>query len=154
MWRTPAALALAAACLCDPSATASAQSKGDVGSFDASGRYVFSQSEQKLDCKKLNGRIQVRVMQLRAELADKTQPTGAAQALQQATNPALRLMYGGASGYGTDRASQLRRDRAVLESYNQHLAARNCATYDLDAALRKGPGDPPPVPQPKAAAKQ
>ena len=125
---------------------------GDVGSFDASGKYVLSETEQKLDCKKLNGRINVRLLQLRAELADKSVPTGVAQSLQQVTAPALKLMFGGDSAYGTDRAGQLRADRAIIDGYNAQLAARNCQPYDIAAELKKGPNDPPPSPLPKPAA--
>jgi len=127
-------------------APAQAQSGGGGGSFDSSGRYVLSEGERKLDCRKINGRILVRVMQLRAELSDANRPSSASQALQQATSPALKLMYGGGSNYGTDRTSQLRRDRAMLEAYNIQLAAKNCPTYDLDAELKKGPSDPAPSP--------
>lgn len=118
----------------------------DAGTFDANGRYQLSASEQKFDCKKLNGRMQMRIMQLRAELADPVRPSGAAQGLQQVTNPALKLMFGGASGYGTDRDAQLGRDRAMLDAYNAQLAAKSCPTYDLAAELKKGPSDPAPAP--------
>ena len=74
--------------------------------------------------------------------------------MQQVTGPALKLMYGGASSYGTDRAGQLRRDRAVIEAYNQQLVAKSCQPYDIDAELKKTPSDPAPAPIPKAAAKK
>jgi hypothetical protein len=130
-----------------PGSVALAQGKpSDVGTFDADGRYSLSESEQKFDCKKLNGRMQVRILQLRAELSDPTRPSSASQALQTVTNPALKLMYGGSSSYGTDRAAGLGRDRAQLEAYNAQLAAKSCPTYDLAAELKKGPSDPPPAP--------
>ena len=44
---------------------------GDIGTFNSSGRYVLSETEQKLDCKKVNGRVNMRLLQLRAELAEK-----------------------------------------------------------------------------------
>lgn len=121
----------------------------DAGTFDAKGNYVLSEAEQKLDCKKLIGRVQLRIMQLRAELADTSRPSQAAQAMQTVTNPALKLMFGGATPYGTDRNSQLKRDHSTLVAYNSQLAAKSCATYDLDAELKKGPNDPPPAPIPK-----
>lgn len=123
----------------------------DAGTFDASGKYVLSEAEQKLDCKKLNGRIAMRLMQLRAELADKTQPSGVSQGLQQATAPALKLMFGGASAYGTDRASQLKADKAVIVAYNQQLVSKSCQPFDIEGELKKSPKDPMPSPIPKAA---
>ena len=126
----------------------------DAGTFDASGRYVLSEAELKLECKKLSSRVSLRLLQLRAELADKSQPTVAAQTLQQVTGPALKLMYGGASSYGTDRGSQLRRDRAVIEAYNQQLTAKSCQPYDTEAELKKTPADPSPSPIPKSAVKK
>ena len=138
---------LAAALAHGPSLAQGKEKKpSDAGTIDASGRYLPSEAEQKFDCKKLNGRLQVRIMQLRAELTDPTQPSGASQVMQQVTNPALKLMYGGASPYGTDRAAQLGRDRAQLEAYNGLLAAKSCPIYDLAAELRKKQSDPPPAP--------
>jgi hypothetical protein len=128
-----------------------ASGANDAGTFDASGKYILSAQELKLDCKKLNSRINMRLLQLRAELADKSQPTGVAQGLQQATAPAFKLMFGGASSYGTDRASQLRADKAVIVAYNQQLVAKSCQPYDIEAELKKGPNDPAPSPLPKAA---
>jgi hypothetical protein len=157
MKRAAAALVLAGTCALQPVLPASAQKKptptvSDAGTFDASGRYQLSEAEQKLDCKKLNGRVRMRLLQLRAELSDKSRPTGAAQALQTVTNPAVKLMFGGASSYGTDRASQLARDRAVIEGYNQQLVAKNCQAYDVAAELRKTSGDPAPTPIAKPVA--
>jgi hypothetical protein len=126
------------------------ESRGaDGGTFDASGRYALSEAEQKLDCKKLNGRVQMRILQLRAELADKSQPTQTSQTAQQVAGPALKLMFGGASKYGTDRAEQLKSDRAVIDAYNAQLMTKNCPPYDVEAELRKGPSDPPPTPMKK-----
>ena len=144
MLRTlPLTLALArAAALTLVSDPASAQfgkkktsQDGDAGTFDAKGKHVLSESEQKLDCKKLTGRIQVRLLQLRAELADTSRPSQAAQAMQTVTNPALKLMFGGASPYGTDRNSQLKRDYTTLVAYNTQLGAKNCAVFDNDGEL-------------------
>lgn len=162
MLRTTVGIILVVACLAEFSGPASAAkfpgsdkkkpAVSDSGTFDASGRYQLSEAEQKLDCKKLNGRVRIRLLQLRAELSDKSQPTGASQALQTVTNPALKLMFGGASGYGTDRASQLGRDRAVIEAYNQQLVVKSCQPYDINAELKKSPSEPAPVPIAKPAA--
>ncbi len=158
MTRLPSPLALVVAtCLIGFTGSAAlAQKKAsqanDSGTIDASGKYVLSEQELRLDCKKLNGRINVRLLQLRAELADKSLPTGVAQGLQQVTAPALKLMFGGASAYGTDRAGQLRADRAVIDGYNAQLVAKGCQPYDIATELKKGPNDPPPAPLPKTAA--
>jgi hypothetical protein len=123
----------------------------DAGTYDANGRYQLSEAELKLECKKLNGRINMRLLHLRAEYADTSQPTGASQALQVVTNPATKLFFGGASNYGTDRAGQLARDRAVVDAYNAQLVTKNCPSYDIAAELKKKPSDPPPSPSLKPA---
>lgn len=145
-------LAMSASTVVGQQKTPRTSTANDTGTFDASGKYVLSEAEQKLDCKKLNGRVRMRIMQLRAELADKSKPSEVAQGLQQATAPALKLMFGGASAYGTDRASQLRADKAVIVAYNQQLVAKSCQPYDIEAELKKSPSDPPPAPMPKPAA--
>ncbi len=145
--RFAAAIVCASALLAAPAAEAQKKRAAtDTGTFDSSGSYILTESELKLDCKKITGRTNIRVLQLRAELAESARPSGAAQTLQQVTGPAVKLMYGGASGYGTDRDAQMRRDRAVIEAFNRRLAEKNCATYDIDAELKKGPNDPPPAP--------
>lgn len=119
---------------------------GDGGTFDTSGRYVLSPGEQKLDCKKLNGRIQMRILQLRAEYSDKSQPSQFSQSAQQVVGPAAKVMFGGSTRYGTERTEQLKRDRSVIEAYNGQLLAKNCPQYDLETELKKSPNDPPPSP--------
>ena len=126
----------------------------DGGTFDDAGKYTLSDAEQKLDCKKTNGRLLTRILQLRAELADKQQTSQVAQSAQQIGTPVLKLMFGGGSKYGTDRAEQLKRDRAVLEAYNAQLATKGCPQFDLDAELKKGPNDPAPTVPVKAPAKK
>jgi hypothetical protein len=49
----------------------------------------------------------------------------------------------GGTAYGHDIAADLKRDRARLEALNAQLAAKKCATFDLDAELKPGNTNPP-----------
>lgn len=109
-------------------------------------RDALTPDEMKLDCKKLAGRMQIRIMQLRAERG-RDNPSAVAKSLQTVAKP----VYGG-TVYGRDPVTQASRDRAWLESGNKQLAAKNCRTFDLDAELKKPASDPPPALQPKAKA--
>ena len=42
---------------------------------------------------------------------------------------------------GLDRDAEYTRDRARLDAYNEHLAAKGCRTVDIDAELAR-PNDP------------
>jgi len=119
-----------------------------AGTFDASGVYRPSADEQALDCRKLTGRMTVRILQVRAEISGGTTSASVvAQTMQQVTNPVLKLMFGGASSYSGDRRKRLTQDVARLEAYNGLLAGKGCATFDLQAELNKGPSDPTPRPR-------
>lgn len=107
-----------------------------VGSVDASGVYQMSGEELDFDCKKLTGRVQIRILQLRSGPG---RPTSAlSQTMQRTTKP----IFGGTL-YGTDAAGQERSDRAMLEAYNKRLREKNCKSFDLAAALASKDGDTP-----------
>lgn len=125
------------------------QSSG--GTFDAAGNYQLGEDEQKLDCKKLSGRIHIRLLQMRSETGGAAKRSPVAEELRKVTTPTLQLMFGGgrntsAPAYGADSAADHRRDLAILNAYNKQLSAKNCRVYDIDAELKKGPSDPPPSP--------
>lgn len=93
--------------------------------------------EMELDCKKLTGRMAVRIVQVR-DFQTRTQSTSLSRSIQTAVKPA----YGG-SGEGTDPDGRYARDRAMLDAYNQRLAEKNCANFDLNAELDPNAKDPP-----------
>jgi len=111
-------------------------------------RDKLAPEELKLDCKKLSGRMQIRIMQMRSERPQDA-PSSIAGALQKSTRP----VYGGTT-YSLDSAKQMSSDRAWLEAANKQLSAKNCRTFDLEAELKRPASDPPPSLQQKPAAAQ
>jgi hypothetical protein len=97
----------------------------------------MSADELALDCKKLTGRTAVRIVQIR-DFQTRTQSTSLSRGIQWAVQPA----YGG-KGEGSDPDGRYARDRAMLEAYNQRLAEKNCANFDLNAELAPGATEPP-----------
>ena len=111
----------------------------------ANNGYTLSAEELALDCKKLTGRMQVRILQLRSSRGD-IKTTALARGMQQAATP---FVAGTTRGINPDGDNA--RDLSMLKAYNAQLAAKNCAVYDLDADLKPGAtGTPHPVPKAKA----
>ncbi|WP_334146564.1 hypothetical protein [Hyphomicrobium sp.] len=108
-----------------------------VARLPSAGGYTLSPEEQALDCRKLTGRMAVRIVQIR-DFQTRTQATSLSRNLQVAAKP----VYGG-SGEGSDPYARYARDRAQLEAYNQRLAEKNCPNFDLEAELAPGAKDPP-----------
>lgn len=122
------------------------QKPTETGALDASGAYQLGPSELKFDCKKLSGRIQMRLLTLRDTAA--LEPSSA-------TARALHGTAGAVFGTSTVRAdlgAELRRDRAMVEAYNRQLATKGCKTFDLEAELRKRPGLDTPAPRAQKSA--
>ncbi|MGD9671237.1 MAG: hypothetical protein AB7U75_19685 [Hyphomicrobiaceae bacterium] len=91
---------------------------------------VLTQQEARLDCKRLAGQIQIRILEYRGGGA-KGQSSGAAQGLQSAMVP----IFGG-SQHGADAAGDKSRDIAKLDAMNQILISRNCPHYDLATEMK------------------
>lgn len=109
--------------------------------------YQLSAEELKLDCKRLTGRMQVRILQIR-DTSERGNGNMIARGLQSTLTPVL-----GGTTYGVDRQADFARDKAVLEAMNRQLATKNCATFDLEAELRPRPLRDTPTPVPKGEAK-
>jgi hypothetical protein len=107
-----------------------ARESGDV---DASGTYQMTDQEKAIDCKRLAGSMMITISRLRVR-----QNEVATSNLATTTNKVVAPIFGG-SGKGLDRDAEYVRDRARLTAYNQHLAAKNCATIDIEAELAKAP---------------
>jgi hypothetical protein len=114
------------------------QYKGPVaGGIAPDGRYVLSDQEAKLDCRKLSGTIHVGILQMR-EQAARHRPSPVAVQMQKMSAPVT-----GGSAYGMDPDGDAARARARLEAFNARLAEKNCPVYDLAAELKPGNTYPP-----------
>ncbi|MGE5512542.1 MAG: hypothetical protein ACM31O_14950 [Bacteroidota bacterium] len=116
------------------------------GGMAEDGHYVLNNQEEKLDCKKLNGAIQIAILQLRG--SDQTpRPSQSAVAAGAVIAPVM-----GGARYGTDPDGGIARSRARVRALNARLAEKGCPTFDLDAELKPGnTGTPAPV---RAAGKK
>ena len=111
-----------------------------------SGTYTLTAEEAKLDCARLTGRLQVRLLALRgAEY--KVGPSGTSQAVRYVTSTATGT---DTAAYAATRAAT---DRPVLEAYNKRLVDLGCASFDLDKELAARPSAPSPSPTIPAPAK-
>jgi hypothetical protein len=90
--------------------------------------YQLSEKELKMNCKQLTGTMKVRMMQMSAATADGT-------AVARGMQAGAVKIWGGPS-HGTDPAGEKARDQALLEAYNQQLAAKKCKTLDLQAEMQ------------------
>lgn len=91
--------------------------------------YTMSTEELGYDCKKLAGRMQVRILDLRGYAA-REKTTMASRGLHTAG----KMVFGGTNaGLNVDR--QHAKDMAMLETFNRQLIAKDCRSYDLSAAL-------------------
>lgn len=111
-----------------------------TGTMQPDGTYKLSPAELELSCKKLTGRAFVRILQIRDhEISQKATPV--ARGAQQVVTP----IFGG-SRHGIDPDADYRRDRAMIEAYNQRLAEKRCKVFDLVKELQPKPaGESPAV---------
>lgn len=117
----------------------------------ASGDYQLSADEQKLNCKQITGRMQVRILQVR----DYNQQTRASQ-VSRGIQSALASTFGN-SAKGVDPDGVYAADLKTLRAYNQLLVAKGCKSYDLDRELQQTDPLVTPaatVPPPKGKAPQ
>jgi hypothetical protein len=106
--------------------------------------YTLSADELKLDCKKLNGHMQIRIRQLRSTSKD-TNTSALSRGMQQATTP---FIAGTTRGINPDGDNA--RDLSMLKAYNSQLQAKGCQPYNLEADLAPGATH---TPRPIAKAK-
>jgi len=112
---------------------------GGLPGGGAPAAYTLTKEETDLDCHRLTGRMQVRLLSLRGT-EYKVGASEAAGAMRSATSAAL--------GTDTAKNAALRaaNDRPLLEAYNQRLVALGCASFDLDKELAARPSAPTPMP--------
>lgn len=112
----------------------------------SNGTYVLSAEEQGLDCRKLTGRMQVRILSVRG--ADyKVAPTGVSAAARTVSST---LLFTDTASNASERTA---RERPMLEAYNRRLKEQGCASFDLDKDLAARPSAPPPTPTVPPAGK-
>lgn len=105
--------------------------------------YPLTTEELGLDCKRLTGRMKLRILQVRD-----AETRGGGSKIAQAAQSAAIPVFGGTSR-GADPVADVARDRAYLEALNKQLESKNCATFNLDAELqpRSIRDTPTPVPR-------
>ncbi len=119
-----------------------------TGTIDAAGAYQLSSDELALDCKRLTGKMQIRILQFR-DYDPARKPSMVGNALHTLHNPLI-----GGSTRGMDPAAEHQADLAMLQAYNKRLAEKKCRTFDLEAELNpKAAGALLPRPPPPAAKK-
>lgn len=97
------------------------------------GRYQLSEYEKNLDCRRLAGSMHIIIARLR-DARDRARPS----ALATGAHKTVPIFTGGSS-VGADPQDTMARERARLAAYNRELAAKNCATVDIEAELAKPP---------------
>lgn len=119
-----------------------------MGSVDSGGSYQMSKEELAMDCKRITGKMQLRILQIR-DYDPNAKSSEVSRSLQSVHAPII-----GGSTFGVDPDARYRADRAMLEAYNRRLAEKKCRTFDLAAELKpKPPGDTPrPTMAPAAGA--
>ncbi len=110
-------------------------------------RYRLTDAERALDCRKLTGRMTVRLMQLRSEPGrGASAPSAFSEAIGGVARPAATLFWGKSASAVTDSTGRLASDRAQVHAYNGLLREKGCAVFDVDAELAKAADAPPPRP--------
>lgn len=94
----------------------------------------------KLNCKQLTGRIQVKIMEMRG-FGDRKQASILARGIQSGFSATF-----GNNSHGTDPNGEYQSELNTLHQYNQRLVTLGCKSYDLDAELNKRDIDDIPAP--------
>lgn len=138
MVRLAAVLAAAGLSGCANGLEGSSAGKTETGRL-VDGRYLLSADEMALDCRRIHGRMQVRILELRgaefkAETSELARGTRTVAGTLMVTHTAANA------------EARLARDRPMLEAYNRRLAELGCASYDLEKELAQRPSAPSPSP--------
>ena len=144
--RTLSALApliLLAGCGSSPSDDGTLATTSSAGHLQPDEEYALSAQELRLSCRKLTGRVLVRILQIR-DYEQRWRPSVTSRLAQQAATS----LHGG-TRRGMDPDAEYRRDRAMLQAYNRRLAAKKCKTFDLEAELKPKPVGETPTPTKK-----
>lgn len=107
-------------------------------SADAAANKPGAKKKAGVDCRRVAGRMQIRILELRGGGPSRG-PSALAQGLQQGSVP----LFGG-TARGMDAAGERAADLAKLEADNALLKAEKCPHYDLAAELAKPVTGPTP----------
>ena len=105
------------------------------------GGAVLTKAEAAYDCKKINGRMQILILQVR-DYPDRDKGSLLARGLQGMTVP----IFGGTRS-GLDPDGQYARDLRKLQAFNARLVQLKCPTFDLEAELNSRDLHRTPKPQ-------
>jgi hypothetical protein len=94
--------------------------------------YVLSAEEKDLDCRRLTGRMKIRIVQMKS-LAELPKSSELSRSMHAAHGEVAGGL--GASSTGAHLEAEAAQNRAMLEAYNSQLAAKGCKTLDLAAEL-------------------
>jgi hypothetical protein len=100
----------------------------DPGTMTAGGGYQLSETENKLDCKRLTGTMYIIIARLR-DAKNRKPPSQIASVTQKT------LTLVGGTDAGSTLEADIARERARLEAFNRRLAEKQCKTLDLEAEL-------------------
>lgn len=108
--------------------------------------YLVAEGQKELDCKKLTGRIQIRLLELRTYVAGRNTST-----LSRSLQTAGKTILGGTLA-GVDPEGEHAKEMAEVEAYNRELVAHDCRSFDIAKEL-VATGTPAPtiLPPSKAA---
>jgi len=102
---------------------------------------ILTREEAAYDCKKINGRMQLLILQIR-DYPERNRGSLLARGIQGMTVPII-----GGTRSGLDPDAQYQRDLMKLQAFNARLAQLNCPTYDLEAELKTRDVTHTPKPQ-------
>lgn len=125
----------------EPTSTAAVSATGSTASD-----YKLTPEEAELDCKRLAGKVQLRILEVRSGLTPEESST-IARSLQ-ATN----AVFGGSTA-GLNAKGERARQVAQLQAYNEQLASKNCRSFDIAKALASDETVPSPTVPPRTAAR-
>lgn len=121
-----------------------ASGDGNIQTVAATG-YERTAEEHDYDCKRLTGRLQIRILELRSRLSDVQ-----TSALSRSLNTAGSGAFGG-THFGLDPKSDRVHDIAQIKAFNDELMAKKCRSFDLAKALTGTDLPPSPtVPAPSS----
>jgi hypothetical protein len=96
--------------------------------------------DDKLNCKQITGRMQVRIMEIRGH-GERQQASSFSRGLQSGFVATFGNLAHGVDPEGTYAA-----DLKMLSDYNQRLVAMGCKSYDLDFELNQKDMNETPMP--------
>ena len=97
------------------------------------GQYEMADQEKQMDCKRITGSMMITIGRLK-QRSTEVASSDLAIAANQTVKPFVRH-----SNKGLDRDAEYTRDRARLDAYNEHLAAKGCRKVDIEAELARPP---------------